>query len=193
MKYLGEASYVLGIQLLWYRKNKLLVLCQALYIDKVLIKFAMHNSKKGNPPSRHGVTLSKEQCLKTPQEEENMRHIPYASTVGSLMYTMLCTRPDICYAVGVVNWYQSNPGLDHWVAVKHILRYLRRTRNYMLVYYGRDLILIGYTDSDFQLDKDNRKWTSRSVFTIGGQAIVWRSVKQSCIDDSTMEAEYVAA
>ena len=48
---------------------------------------------------------------KTPQEEEDMRQIPYASTVGSLMYDMLCTRPDICYVVGIVNRYQSNPGM----------------------------------------------------------------------------------
>ena len=115
------------------------------------------------------------------------------SLVGSLRYAMLCTRPDICYAVGVVSRYQSNPRLDHWVAVKHILKYLRRTRNYVLVYSGRDLIPIGYTVSDFQLEKYSHKSTSRFVFLFGGGAIVWRSIKQSCIDDSTMEAEYVAA
>ena len=153
----------------------------------------MQNSKKGNLPSRHGVHLSKEQCPKTPQEVEDMKCVPYASAVGSLMYAMLCTRPDICFAVGVASRYQSNPGLDHWVAVKTILKYLRRTRNYMLVYSGQDLIPLGYTDSDFQTDKDSRKSTSGSVFTLGGGAIVWRSVKQSCIADSTMEAEYVAA
>ena len=63
----------------------------------------------------------------------------------------------------------------------------------MLVYSGRDLIPIGYTDSDFQSDIDSRKSTSGSVFTLGGGAIVWRSIKQNCIADSTMEAEYVAA
>ena len=122
-----------------------------------------------------------------------MRHISYASAVGSLMYAMLCTRPDICFAVGVVSRFQSNPGLDHWVAVKHILKYLKRTRDYMLVYSGEDMILKGYTDSGFQTDVDSRKSTSGSVFTLGGGAIVWRSIKQSCIADSTMEAEYVAA
>ena len=155
MKDLGEASYILGIQMTRDRKNRLLALSQAAYIDKVLVKFAMENSKKGNLPSRHGVHLSKEQCPKTPQDEEKMRRVPYASAVGSLMYAMLCTRPDICFAVGVVSRYQSNPGLDHWVAVKHILKYLRRTRNYMLVYSGRELISIGYTDSDFQPDRDS--------------------------------------
>ena len=132
----------------------------------------MQNSKKGLLPARHGIALSKEQCPKTPQEEEDMRRVPYASAVGSLMYAMLCTRPDICYAVGIVSRYQSNPGLDHWIAVKHILKYLRRTRNYMLVYSGGDLNPIGYTDSDFQSNKDNRKSTSGSVFTLGDGAIV---------------------
>ena len=131
MKDLGEASYVLGIQLIRDCKNKLLALSQASYIDKVLARFLMRNSKKGLLPARHGIALSKEQCLKTPQEEEDMRRVPYASAVGSLMYAMLCTRPDIFYAVGIVSRFQSNPGLDHWIAVKHILKYLRRTRNYI--------------------------------------------------------------
>ncbi|KAL5577479.1 hypothetical protein UlMin_019178 [Ulmus minor] len=153
----------------------------------------MENSKKGQLPFRYGIYLSKEQCPKTPKEEENMRRIPYASAVGSLMYAMLCTRPDICFAVGMVSRYQSNPGPEHWIDVKHILKYLKRTRDYMLVYSSDSLIPIGYTDSDFQSDKDSRKSTSGYVFTLGGGAISWRSVKQTCIADSTTEAEYVAA
>ena len=122
-----------------------------------------------------------------------MRRVPYTSVVGRLMYSMMCTRPDICYAIGIVNRYQSNPGLAHWIAVKHILQYLRRTRNYMLIYSDTDLNPIGYTDSDFMYEKDSRKSTSGSVFTLGGGAVVWRSVKQSSIADSTMEVEYIAA
>ena len=166
---------------------------QASYIDKVLARFSMQNSKKGQLPTRHGIVLSKEQCPTTPQEEEDMRRVPYASAVGSLMYAMLCTRPYICYAIGIVSRYQSNPGLAHWIVVKHILKYLRRMRNYMLIYSGADLNPIGYTDSDFMSDKDSRKLTSGSVFTLGGGAMVWTSVKQSSIADSTMEAEYIAA
>ena len=122
-----------------------------------------------------------------------MRQVPYAFAVGSLMYAMLCTRPNICYSVGMVGRYQSNPRPKHWQAVKHILKYLRRMRDYMLVYRFKDLIPISYTDSDFQSDLDFRKSTLGCVFTLGGGAITWRSVKQSCIADSTMEAEYVAA
>lgn len=171
----------------------MIALSQSSYIDKVLKKFAMQDSKKGGQPSRLGITLSLDDCPKTSMEKEYMEKVPYALAVGSLMYAMLCTRPDICYAVGIVSRYQSNPGPNHWIAVKHILKYLRRTRDYMLVYSGEDLTPLGYTDSDFQTDKDSRKSTSGSVFTLGGGAIVWRSIKQSCIADSTMEAEYVAA
>ncbi|KAA0043130.1 gag/pol protein [Cucumis melo var. makuwa] len=152
----------------------------------------MQNSKKGLLSYRYGIHLSKEQCPKTPQEVEDMSNIPYASAVGSLMYAMLCTRPDICYSVGIFSRYQSNPGHDHWTVIKNILKYLK-TKDYMLVYGSKDMILTGYTDSDFKTNKDARKSTSGSIFTLNGGAVVWRSIKQSCIADSTMEVEYVAA
>ncbi|KAL0540051.1 hypothetical protein IC582_024279 [Cucumis melo] len=193
MKDLGNAQYVIGIQIVRNRKNKTLAMSQTSYIDKMLSRYKMQNSKKGMLPYRYGIHLSKEQCPKTPQEVEDMSNIPYVSVVGSLMYAMLCTRPDICYLVGIVSRYQSNSGHDHWTTVKNILKYLRRTKDYMLVYGSKDLILTGHSDSDFQTDKDARKSTSRSVFTLNGGAVVWRSIKQSCIVDSTMEAEYVTA
>ena len=142
MKDLGEANYILGIKLIRDRKNKLLALSQASYIDKILVRFNMENSKRGSLPFRHGIHLSKEQSPKTPEQKERMSRIPYASAVGSLMYAMLCTRPDICYAVGVVSRYQSDPGEEHWIAVKHILKYLRRTRDYMLVYSSGSVFFI---------------------------------------------------
>ncbi|XP_062118893.1 secreted RxLR effector protein 161-like [Humulus lupulus] len=107
------------------------------------------------------------------------------------MYAMLRTRHEIFYAVGIVSGYRSNQGFDHSILVKHIMKYLRITRDYMLVYYGENLIPISYIDSDFQSDKDSRKSTSGSDFTLRGGAIIWRSIKQACIGDSTMEAEYV--
>ncbi|KAK1560777.1 hypothetical protein Q3G72_030819 [Acer saccharum] len=193
MKDLGEASFILGIQVIRDRKNRTIALSQASYIDKILSRFSMQDSKKGMLPFRHGIKLSKEQVPKNEHEEQFMSRVPYASAVGSLMYAMLCTRPDICFAVGIVSRFQSKPGPDHWTAVKHIFKYLKRTRDNMLVYSGGDLVPVGYTDSDFQSDSDSRKSTSGAVFTIGGGAVIWRSIKQSCIADSTMEAEYVAA
>ena len=79
-----------------------------------------------------------------------MSNCHYASAVGSLMYAMLCTRPDISHAVSVVSRYQSNPGPEHWSAVKHILRYLKNTKHYFLVHGSEDLTVQGYTNSNFQ-------------------------------------------
>ena len=90
----------------------MLGLSQATCIDKILVKFAMHNSKKRLLPFRHGVPLSKEQCPKTIKEERRMKAVPYASAVGSLMYAMVCTRPDIYYVIGMVSRYQSNMNQD---------------------------------------------------------------------------------
>ena len=74
----------------------------------------MQNSKKRCTHFQRGITLSKDQCPKTPKEEAHMRRAPYASVVGSLIYAMLCTRLDICYVVGIVSRYQSNPEPEHW-------------------------------------------------------------------------------
>ena len=191
MKDLGEANYILGIKLLRDRKNKVLALSQASYIDKIVTRFGMENSKRGLLPFRHGIHLSKEQSPKTPEEKELMSKKPYASAVGSLMYAMLCTRPDICYAVGVVSRYQSDPGVEHWTVVKHILKYLKRTRDYMLVYSSGSLKTLGYM-TQISKDIDSSKSTLGYVFTLNGGAIFWRSVKQTCVAHSTTEAEYVA-
>ena len=88
----------------------MLGLSQATYIDQILARFNMVDSKKRFVPFRVGISISGNYRPKTPAEIERMRGIPYASTVGSLMYAMLCTRPDICFAVGMVSRYQSDPG-----------------------------------------------------------------------------------
>ena len=74
---------------------------------------------------------------KTSEEIRKMSNVPYSTFVGSLMYTMLCTRPDICYAVGIVSCYQENLGMAHWKAVQMILRYLKGTAGYPLCYQGK--------------------------------------------------------
>ena len=94
----------------------------------------MQDFKKGFVTFRVGSSLSANQWPKTPTMIERMRGIPYASAVESLMYAMLCTRPDICFAIGMVSRYQSDPSEEHWIAVKHIFKYLRRMRDYILVF-----------------------------------------------------------
>ena len=96
----------------------------------------MLDSKKGNLPVRHDIKLSKSQCPRTPDELKWMEGISYASAVGSIMYTMICTRPDVSFALSCASRFQANPGQDHWTAVKCILKYLRRTKDAFLVYDG---------------------------------------------------------
>lgn len=122
-----------------------------------------------------------------------MDKIPYSSAVGSLMYAMIATRPDIAFAVGVVSRYMSNPGRKHWETVKGILRYLKATKDMRLCYGSQELCVKGYTDSDYAGDLDSRRSTSGYVFTLAGGAVSWRSRLQTCITQSTTEAEYVAA
>lgn len=107
---------------------------------------------------RHGIHLPREYYPKTPGEVEYIKQVPYALAIGSLMYTMSYTRLDICCAVAIVSRYQSNSGPD-------------------LVYSTPDYVLMGNTDYDFQADRDSCKSTSGSVFTLGGGAIIWGSVK----------------
>ncbi|KAM1048430.1 hypothetical protein PS2_027337 [Malus domestica] len=114
MKDLGDASYVLGIKLYRDRSRKLIGLSQSMYIDKVLSRFQMEQSKKGFLPVRHGIHLSKSMRPKTPEEIRQMSVIPYASAIGSLMYVIICTRPDMAYVVSITSRYQSNPGSEHW-------------------------------------------------------------------------------
>ncbi|KAA3477877.1 gag/pol protein [Gossypium australe] len=140
----------LVIRILRDRKNKVIALFQASYIDKLLECYAMTNSNKGNQLFVSGFNFSLEDYPKTMEEREEMRKVPYASSLRSPMHATLCTRPDICFVVGL-----ANPGPRHW----------QRMRDYMLVYFGGDLTPIGYTDSDFLMCWDSRKPTLGCVLS----------------------------
>jgi hypothetical protein len=195
MKDLGEAAYILGIKIYRDRSRRLIGLSQSTYIDKILKRFKMQDSKRGFLPIPHGTILSKSQSPSTKVELERMNGIPYASAIGSIMYAMLCTRPDVSYALSMTSRYQQNPGDSHWMAVKNILKYLRRTKEMFLVYGGleEDLCVKCYTDASFQTDRDDSRSQSGYVFIMNGGAIAWKSSKQNVVAQSTTESEYVAA
>ncbi|XP_073304172.1 secreted RxLR effector protein 161-like [Primulina huaijiensis] len=131
----------------------------------------MEESKSGYLPMSHGVTLSKSMCPKTDEEIKTKSRIPYAYAIGCIMYGMISTRPDIAYALIVARRYQSNPGPLHWKAMKDILEYLRRTKNFFLVDGSGELKLECYTDSSFQSDVDDLKSTSVFVFKLNCGAV----------------------
>jgi hypothetical protein len=172
MKDLGEAVYILGIKIYRDRSKRLIGLSQDAYIDKILNRFNMQDSKKGLFPMSHGIILSKKQWPLKPDEQERMRVIPYASAIGSIMYAMLCRHPDISYAPSATSRYKSNGGEAHWTIVKNILKYLRRTKEMFLVFGGEEeLVVKGYSDASFQTDVDDSKSQSGFMFCLSGGAV----------------------
>ena len=193
MKDLGDAFFLSGIKIHRDRSRGILGLSQRNYIDKVLKKFGMQNSKPGDTPVAKGDKFNLSQCPKTNIEIKEMQKIHYSSVTRSLMYAQVCTRPDIAFIVGMLGRYLSNPDIDHWKAAKRVMRYLQRTKEYMLTYRRSDqLEIIGYSNSDFAGSKDSRKSISGYIYLLAGGAISWRSAKQTLVASSTMVADFVA-
>lgn len=120
-------------------------------------------------------------------------NVPYQKAVGALLYFSTTTRPGIAYAVSKVKQFSQNPGIQHWTAVKRIIRYLVGTRNYGIVFSPKkEGGVTGFTDADLIGDLDDRKSTSGCVFLCNGGATSWFSCKQECTSISTTEAEFVA-
>ena len=193
MNDLGEANFVLGIEIHRDRDHNFLGLSQKAYVDRVLERFGMKGCKTGLAPIFKGDGLNKDQCLKNDVEKAVIKDIPYSSIMGSLMYSAVCTRSDIAYVVSVLGRYLTNPRNEHWVAAKKVLRYLQKTKDHMLVYREvDDLQVIGYADADLVGCRDDRKSTTGFIFTLAGGTISWKSSKQLLVASSTMEAEIFA-
>jgi hypothetical protein len=153
----------------------------------------MKHAKQVSTPLSGHFKLSKKSCPSSNKEKENMALIPYSSAVESLIYAMVCTRPDIAHAVGVVSRFMVNLSKEHWEAVKWIFRYLRGSSKSCLSFGRSKPVLEGYTDADMAGDLDGRKSTSRFLFTFAGGAVSWQPKLQKCVTLSTTEAEYIAA
>lgn len=141
MKDLGAARQILGMSIVRDIGAGTLKLSQQKYIRKVLEKFNMTDAKARRTPLGSHLKLSKKQSPKTDEDVEEMAKVPYASAVGSLMYAMVCTRPDIAHAVGVVSRFMSNPGKEHWEGVKWLLRYLKDTSEVALCFRRKKVVL----------------------------------------------------
>ncbi|KAJ0869659.1 putative RNA-directed DNA polymerase [Helianthus annuus] len=194
MKELGPAKKILGMEILRDRGQGLLYLSQRSYVKKVLSNFGMEHSKSVSTPLAQHFKLSALHSPQTEDERKDMERYPYANAVGSLMYLMICTRPDLGFAVSMVSRYVSNPGKLHWEAVKWILRYLKGTQDKGLV-FGRDGFadqVFGYADSDFAKDLDKGKSMTGYAFKVFGSLVSWKAALQRIVTLSTTEAEYVA-
>ncbi|KAE8674685.1 putative ribonuclease H protein [Hibiscus syriacus] len=166
------------------------------YLNGVMLRkrFVMSSAKPVSTPLANHFKLSSEQCPKTDKEAEDMAKVLYSNTVGCLMYAMVCTRPDLAHVVSQVCKYMSKPGKQHWEAVKWIFRYLKGTMGHGIVFGSQrdNSLVIGYVDSYYADDLDNRRSMTGYFFTLGGGPICWKSIVQSVVVLSTTEAEYMA-
>lgn len=180
MKYLGETSFVLRIEIHRDKSCGVLGLLQGDYIDIVLKRFNMQNYKPGDVPVTKGDKLSKQQYPENEIELVEMKRKPFVSGLGNLMYAQVCTRPDIAFIVGVLGRYQSNHGNGQWISAKKVMRYLQRTKKYMPVFrIVDDMEIVGYTDPDLVGCVDDRKSTSGYIFMLVGGAISSKSKKEN--------------
>ena len=187
VKDLGDLHYLLGVAVNQNHAEKSIWIGQPTYTSTILEKFGMKEAKPIATPVNTDSKL-----VKATEKDELVDKYLYQSAVGSLQYLSTMTRPDITYAVSNVAKFCSNPTKEHWTSVKRIMRYLKGTQNYGLLYKKVNSNTVGFSDSDWAGDIDDQKSTSGYIFQVGGTAISWRSRKQSCVALSTAEAEYIA-
>ncbi len=153
------------------RAQRLLYINQIGYLKEILKRFRMEDCKA------MGVSLDpKTKLKKNVNKDDEMVKVPYQQAVGSLMYAMLCIRPDLVYPISVVSQHMANPSLEHWIVVKHIFQYLQGTLQFKLCFRGlTPQGLVGYCDADWAGDLEDRRSTIGFVFMMGGGAISWSS------------------
>lgn len=184
LKVMDCESY-LGFQVLRDKKHNWLKLQQAHYADKILEKFNMLDCKPASTPEEVGaVDLS--DAPRLPPDA------PFKELVGSLLYLVTCTRPDIAHAVSVAS-RTSEPTEAHWKALKRILRYIKGTRDVGIHFrWEKFPKLVGYSDADYANDIETRRSTTGYCIMFGGGPVAWRCQRQAIVTLSTTEAEYVS-
>ncbi|CAL5403117.1 unnamed protein product [Camellia sinensis] len=182
---LGMLHYFLGIEVI--QSSDAIFLSQRKYAQDILAKFQLQHCNSVGTPIDLGLKLTKD------PEGKKIDNILYKQMVGSLMY-LTTTRPDIMHGVSLISRYMEHPTELHLLAAKRIFRYLKGTTDFGILYRkGEQSSLIGFTDSDYAGDSNDRKSTSDYVFMMGSGVISWSSRKQPIVTLSTTKAEFVAA
>ncbi|GKC11683.1 retrotransposon protein, putative, ty1-copia subclass [Tanacetum coccineum] len=165
MKDLGEAAYIFGIKIYGDRSKRLIGLCQSAYIEKILKRYYMENSKRGTIPMQEKLKLSKSDGASTPAEKQRMSNVPYASAVGSIMYA------------NILKYHRNTK--DMFLVYGGGIK--------------RELRVSCYTDVGYLTDADDLKSQTGYVFVLNGGVVDWKSTKQSISATSSTDAEYIAA
>lgn len=187
IKDLGKAKECLGVRIK-YDKDKI-SLDQEHYVDLILKRFGMSDCKSVTTP------IDSNEDSKSQSAEDNKlcdKNIPYQRLIGSLMYLVVLTRPDLAYTVSYLSQFNNCYTEYHWKCAKRVLRYLQGTKSYSLIFTKDDRPLIGFVDADWASDKSDRKSYTGFVFKLSGGSISWKSKKQNTVALSSTEAEYMA-
>ena len=189
---MGSISFYLGLKVEKNPIKKILKLSQPAYIDKILAKYHLDQAKPCNVPIKKGILLPNEGPEASQAEREQ-----YQGMTGSLMFSMVETRPDIAFATSVISRFAKNSSRQYTEAVKTIMRYLKAIRSVGITYGGenrggRDLTIKRYSDSDWPGDHATKKSTSGFVFILNGGPVNWCAKRQATIALSLIEAKYVA-
>lgn len=189
-KDLGEIKQFLGMRVTRDRKERTIWLDQEQYLDKALNQFGITKGKA--TPS--AVPVSNYDDLRAATlEDERVDATEYAKRIGTFMFAMVYTRPDIAFAIGRLSQFMKDPAVHHWRALKTLMRYLRSTYSLRLRFGpGGNSTLVVYSDADYAMDKTDRKSISGALGMLWGAAIFWFSRKQRSVSTSTTEAEYIA-
>lgn len=183
---MGDLHWLLGLQIEYSEAG--ISLSQTAYIDKTLTKFAMQDCNPVSTPLDQNTNLSK-----STEGETRANATLYQSIIGSLMYLVTGTRPDLVFTVTFLSQFNSDPSTSHLNAAKRVLRYIKGTREKKLLYaYGSPLALAGFADASYANCLDTRRSFSGYIFQLGSSTIAWRARKQRSVATSTCEAEYMA-
>nr|KYP54650.1 Retrovirus-related Pol polyprotein from transposon TNT 1-94 [Cajanus cajan] len=183
MKDMGEASVILGVKVV--KKGDSILLSQGHYVERLFKKFDYYDCKFVTTPYNVNSQLKQ-------NKGDYFAQSRYAQIIGSLLHLMNFSRPHIGYVVSRLSRYTHSPNQNHWEALARLMRYLRGTMDYGIEYSGFLVVLEGHSDANWISNLDETKSSSGYVFTLGGGAIAWRSVRKSIIARSTMESEFVA-
>jgi len=190
----GNLEWHLGMKFTHNKTTGAISIDQRAYIDNVLKRFKLEDCKTKPTPLTPHVHLSKNDCPEVPDKKAVKL---YQQLIGSLMYIACGTRPDIAYAVNTCAQFMSNPGNRHIEAAKHILRYLKGTKDVKLTYQRQppELAnkLFGYVDADHATDPDDRRSVGGYVLMLNGAAVSWASRKIKVVAISSFESEWYSA
>ena len=186
---IGEITQFLGLRILRDRKTRTISIDQQHYIEKIIERFDFERAHpKHTPMTSSSKLVASPRTAPDPTLQKR-----YQSMVGSLMYAMLGSRPDICFTVNKLAQYGLNPDEEHLAAAQRVFQYLKATRDHRLMYNGdTGSELIGWCDADWASDPDTRRSTTGYVFQIGSGSVAWATRKQRTVALSSTESEYMA-